>query len=64
MTQRVYIVWSEDRTEGIVLTDKAKWEDMRDNRIVGDDLTESMAQHHGGERLFFEVVDLNSEGLN
>ena len=55
--RRVWIVWNEAMTQGIVLTDRAQAERMVDG-IAADDLTGAMAELHGAEKLTLDAVEL------
>ena len=58
MKRTVWIIWNEDMTQGIVLTDWNQVADLKKRTCTVGDLTEAMVDLHGGEVLTVDTVEL------
>lgn len=56
--RKVWIVWDASLSQGVVLTDREKADDMLRGVYTAGDLTEAMATIHGGEVLTLDAVEL------
>lgn len=61
---RVWIVWNEERTQGIVLTDEAQVKDLKAGYYTEGDLTEAFVDLYQGETFTVDDVTLSNEGLH
>jgi hypothetical protein len=61
MSNRVYIVWNEAMTQGIVLTDIQQVNDLKNGICAEDDLTECFVKLHGSEVITVDSVLLENK---
>lgn len=57
-------MWNEERTQGIVLTDKAQVDDLKAGYYTEGYLTEAFVDLYAGETFTVDDVTLSNEGLH